>query len=181
MTEEIENKDEEQTNIDEETSTSDETENTGDQGGVDNHIPYPRFKEKVDEVNELKERLAKIEEEREEAERKKLEEQEEYKELYERALAAAEKQKAEAIDVRKESLLAQAGYTEEQIEVLKGTVAGETSEEITKSVEELTEVIAPQKKQTYVDPSPMGGTRQDPKPEKGEGLGRSLYERVMGK
>src|SRR5690625_3610687 len=67
--------DEEATNIDESTPT-DESLKTDEPKGVDSkHIPYDRFKAKVDEANALKEKLAEFENAQAEAERKKLEEQ----------------------------------------------------------------------------------------------------------
>src|SRR5690625_5836132 len=94
---------EKQTNIEgQETSTTDASLNTAEQedkqeGGEDKRIPYDRFKQKVDEVNELKQRLAQIEEEQAKAKRQELEEQERYKELYEQALQEKEQARKEAL------------------------------------------------------------------------------------
>src|SRR5690625_1393764 len=117
MADEIKN--EEQTNIDEgkETNPTDESLSTEEQTkeSVDNQrIPYERFKAKVDEANALKEKLAEIEREQEEAKRKELEEQNEYKTLYEQAVQEKEQAKQEAMNLRKQTLLSQAGYDSEQ-------------------------------------------------------------------
>src|SRR5690625_1526247 len=76
---------------DEETNATDASLHTDEQeskqeGGENTRIPYERFKQKVDEVNELREKLTQIEEEQAKAKRQELEEQERYKELYEQAL-----------------------------------------------------------------------------------------------
>src|SRR5690625_5232919 len=99
--------DEIETVIDEEVISTDESLTTEEEN-VDTtkvkHIPYDRFKAKVDEANALKERLAEIEEAKAEAERIKLEEQNEYKTLYEQALQQAEQAKAEALGTKKSAL-----------------------------------------------------------------------------
>src|SRR5699024_8298749 len=98
---------EETTNKDE-AVTSDKTKNTDEQEQqVENKIPYDRFKYKVDEVNALKEKRCQSEREQEEANRKKLEEQNEYKQLYEQAKETIEKQKEDALNAKKTSLLSQ--------------------------------------------------------------------------
>src|SRR5690606_24490880 len=130
MTEELKN--EQQTNVDE-TNPTDESKNTEAQN-VDNKIPYDRFKAKVDEANALKEKLAEFEKAQEEAKRKELEEQNEYKTLYEQALEQAAQAKAEAIGIKKNALLAQAGYSAEQTKLLSKLVDGETDEEISESI-----------------------------------------------
>src|SRR5690625_6154158 len=128
MADEIKN--EVETSIDEATST-DESLNTEEQKEVDNQrIPYDRFKAKVDEANALKEKLAEIEKEQEEAKRKELEEKEEYKTLYEKALEDAEQAKQEALSIKKNALLLQAGYGEEQAKLLVKLVEGEDEESI---------------------------------------------------
>lgn len=186
MSEEI--KDVAQTNIDDEqaqvqaqVNSTDESLNTEEtkETNVDTKIPYDRFKAKVDEANALKERLAEVERAQAEKERKELEEQNEYKTLYERALEDARLAKEETLGTKKGALLTQAGYTPEQVEVLRGTITGETDEELAKAVDGLKDVIAPKK--NYIDPTPMGGGDGKPKPQGNEGLGKSLYERVMGK
>src|SRR5690625_1281336 len=140
---------EEETKVDE-TEASDETENT-EETVVENRIPYERFKAKVDEANALKERLAEIERQQEDARHKELEENEQYKELYEQAHETIEKQKEDALNVKKESLLVQAGYSDEQTAKLSKLVEGNTDEEISQSIEDLKATFPV--KQKYVDPS----------------------------
>src|SRR5690625_3804331 len=122
---------EDKTNIDE-TNPTDESLKTEEQKEaiVDTKIPYERFKAKVDEANALKEKLAEIEKEQEEAKRKELEEKEEYKTLYEKALEDAEQAKQEALSIKKNALLLQAGYGEEQAKLLVKLVEGEDEESI---------------------------------------------------
>lgn len=142
-------------------------------------IPYDRFKQKVDETNELKRKLAEIETAQAEAQRKQLEEQNEYKALYEQAQAQIAASQAAAVDAKKEAALIKAGYTAEQVTVLKRTLVGETDEELTSAVAELASVIAPTK--NYIDQSPMGAGHKQPEPKKGEGLAETLFNRVKPK
>src|SRR5690625_7421800 len=134
MSEEIKN--ETQTNIDEsqaQANTTDESLNTEGQmkESVGNQrIPYERFKAKVDEANALKEKLAEIEREKEEAKRKELEETEQYKELYEQAIKEKEQARQEALAIRKQALLSQAGYDNEQSKLLVKLVEGNEEKEI---------------------------------------------------
>src|SRR5690625_476247 len=163
MADEIKN--EEQTNIDEgkETNPTDESLSTEEQSkeSVGNQrIPYERFKAKVDEANALKEKLAEIEREQEEAKRKELEEQEKYKELYEQALADAKKAQEQAIATRKAAALANAGYSEEQANFLLANVEGETTEEITESIEKLKQVFPIE--DGYGDPNAFNSATQKP-------------------
>lgn len=142
-------------------------------------IPYDRFKAKVDEANALKERLDNIEKQQAEDERKRLEEAQDYKKLAEQYKADLEAQKADVLNAKKDTLLTQAGYTAEQIGLLRNTVVGETDEDITKSIEDLKAVIAP--KPTYVDPSAGNGARDKAEPTDQEEIGRSAFERLRSK
>src|SRR5690606_2087385 len=107
MSDEIKN--EQQTNINEgqtQNNSTDESIYTDEQSKEgEKRMPYERFKEKVDEVNELKKRLAEQERAQEEAKRKELEEKEEYKTLYEQAKIEAEKARQEALLIKKNALL----------------------------------------------------------------------------
>ncbi|MBM7600434.1 molecular chaperone GrpE (heat shock protein) [Virgibacillus halotolerans] len=142
-------------------------------------IPYDRFKAKVDEANALKERLDNIEKQQAEDERKRLEEAQDYKKLAEQYKADLEAQKADVLNAKKDTLLTQAGYTAEQIGLLRNTVVGETDEDIAKSIEDLKAVIAP--KPTYVDPSAGNGARDKAESADPSSYGRELYERVFNK
>lgn len=169
-----------QTEVDEQ-QTPAEAQNTEtkEENPVDNRVPYDRFKKKVDEVNTLKAELEKIRKEQEEAERAKLEEQNEYKKLYEKAQEELAQLKAEALNARKDALLVQAGYTTEQIKVLRNSISGETDEELTKAIEELKAVIPPKPK--YVDPTPMNGERQRPEPADPSEIGVKMFEKIKNK
>src|SRR5699024_4012337 len=168
-----------ETNIDEATST-DESLNTEEQKEVDNQrIPYDRFKAKVDEANAVKEKLAEIERQQEEAKRKELEESEQYKELYKQALETIEQQKEDALNAQKVTLLAGAGYDEEQTEKLLKLVEGETEDDIKASIEELKETFPAKAAPTYVDPSMGNGKRSTPESVDGEDVGRNMFESLL--
>lgn len=175
MTEELKN--EQQTNVDE-INPTDESKNTEAQN-VDTKIPYDRFKAKVNEVNALKEKLAAIEKAQEEAKRKELEEQNEYKALYEQALEQAAQAKAEAIVIKKNALLAQAGYSEEQTKLLSKLVDGETDEEISESIKLLKATIPVQDE--YGDPSAFNGAKAKPEAVGADELGAKVFERIKNK
>lgn len=144
---------------------------------VDTKIPYERFKAKVDEVNALKKELDNIKKQQEAQETKELEEQQKYKELYEQSLQKLEQMKGDALNTVKDALLVQAGYSQDQTELLRKLVTGETDGEIKQSIEELKKTIpvAP----TYADPSPMNGQRETPKAVDGEEEGRSRFQRLL--
>ena len=174
---------EEVTNIDEgqaKANSTVESLKTDEPKEVDSkHIPYDRFKAKVDEANALKEKLAEFEEAKAEAERIKLEEQNEYKTLYEQALQQAEQAKAEALGTKKSALLSAAGYSEEQVGLLTKLVEGETDEEIAESIKHLQAAIPAQDK--YGDPSAFNGEKAKPKTVDGEEVGRNAVSRVLHK
>jgi hypothetical protein len=149
------------------------------ESNVDNKVPYDRFKEKIDEVNSLKAELAKIKKAQEEAEKAKLEEQNEYKKLYEQAQQELAQIKEAALNAKKDALLAKAGYSDEQIALLRNSITGGTDEEISQSVSQLTAVIPP--KPNYVDPSPMNGERDKPEPVDERNIGIDLFKRLKAK
>lgn len=154
-----------------------EAKNT--ESNVDNKVPYDRFKEKIDEVNSLKAELAKIKKAQEEAEKAKLEEQNEFKKLYEQAQQELAQIKETALNAKKDALLAKAGYSDEQIAILRNSITGGTDEEISQSVSQLTAVIPP--KPNYVDPSPMNGERDKPEPVDERSIGVDLFKRLKAK
>lgn len=125
--------------------------------------------EEVDKL--IKERLVrekrkadeKAEEARKEAEKKALIENEKYKELYETLQQDLAEQKAIALTAKRDSLLAQAGYTAEQVTRYAKFVEGTNEEELLASIEEL-KVDLPPKGTTYVDPTGNNPRKQDPKP-----------------
>lgn len=181
MADEIKN--EQQSNIDEgqtQNNSTDASLNTDEQSKeVDNKIPYERFKEKVDEANALKEKLAEIERQQEEAKRKELEEQNEYKTLYEQALQQAEQAKQEALNLRKQSLLTQAGYDENQAKLLVKLVEGDDEETIAESIKQIQSTVPV--KDNYADPSAFNGQKSKPKTVDAEELGRNAVSRVLHK
>src|SRR5690625_2534783 len=173
---------EESTNIDEgqsQVNSTDESLKTDEAKEINKHIPYERFKQKVDEANALKKKLAEIEEAKAEAERKKLEEQNEYKTLYEQALQQAEEAKQEALATKKSAMLAQAGYDDEQTKLLTKLVEGETDEEISESIKLLKATIPA--KDNYGDPSAFNGAKEKPKTVDAEEVGRNAVSRVLHK
>src|SRR5699024_846584 len=159
-------------------NSTDESLKTDEPKEVDSkHIPYDRFKAKVDEANALKEKLAEFEEAKAEAERKKLEEQNEYKTLYEQALQQAEQAKAEALGTKKSALLSAVGYSEEQVGLLTKLVEGETDEEIAESIKHLQAAIPAQDK--YGDPSAFNAEKAKPKPRDAYTIGRKVVSIVL--
>src|SRR5690625_3288863 len=165
-------------NIDE-TDSSDETQNTDEETKVDNPIPYDRFKAKVDEANALKEKLAEIERQQEEAKRKELEETEQYKELYEQAIKEKEQARQEALAIRKQALLTQAGYDNEQSKLLVKLVEGDDEESIAESIKQIQSTVPV--KDNFGDPSAFNGAKAKPKTVDAEELGRSAVSRVLHK
>lgn len=147
---------------------------------VDNKIPYDRFKQKVDEANELKRQLSEYQKQQEELERKKLEEANEFKSLYEKTQAELERLKTEAqtatIEKVKTDLLVQAGYTGEQLERVRKYISGTDEDSLKASLDEVKADIPP--KSNGVDPSAGNAPKQQPKPADPAEKGRSLYQRL---
>lgn len=148
---------------------------------VDNQIPYERFKQKVDEANALKVKLAKIEADEVKKEELRLKEKEDYKTLYEQAQEQVRQQQEIAIDAKKDTLLIQAGYSQEQTELLRKLITGTSDEELKISIETVKESFPVEVKRDYVDLGLGNGRRTEVKPKGGEGFGKSLYQRVMNK
>lgn len=113
----------------------------------------------------------------EEAERKRLKEQGEYKELAEKYQQELESLKSELLTAKKVSLLKDAGYTDEQAELFKDLLQGESDEELITSLETLKKANPPVKS-TYVDPSLGNGGRNEPEKLTGDEIGRSAYQRL---
>src|SRR5690625_1783399 len=131
-----------QTNIEEQEATAtDASLNTagqteqGDKGGEDKRIPYERFKQKVDEVNQLKEKLAQIEREQAEAEKAELEAQNNYKKLYEQAVQEKEQAEQAALSLRKTDALRKAGYSDEQSQLLAKLIEGDDEAAVDELIE----------------------------------------------
>jgi hypothetical protein len=130
---------------------------------------------------ERKKREAEAEAERAAAEKKRLEEKEEYKELYEKLQKEREADRLAAIESKKESLLAKAGYDESQVERYTKYLTGETDEELQTSLDTLKADIPPKQAKTYGDPSPGNGSKQPPKKKTLEEKGKSAYQRLKEK
>jgi len=146
----------------------------------ENKIPYDRFKQKVDEANELKRRLAELEKAKEDGERKKLEEQNEFKTLYEKAqaeLAELQSKAAEAqLETLRTNLLVNAGYTGEQLERVRKYIVGADEDALKASLEELKQDIPP--KSGGVDPQVGNNPKQPPQPKDLTEEGKSAYQRL---
>lgn len=131
-------------------------------------------------ARERKKQEGKQQKERDESERKRLEENEEYKELAGNLQKQLDEQKKQSLDTKKTALLAQAGYTEKQVDYLKDTVKGESDDDMKSSIDELKEIIEP-KTVTYGDPSAGNTTRNKPEKRDAEEIGASAFERIKGK
>jgi hypothetical protein len=173
-------KDENLTNdLDDKTNTGGDPDKTADdkkftQDDIDRIVRerLEREKRKRDEA---------LEKQKEEAERKRLEEEQKYKELYEKLQGDLETQRKEALQVRKESLLAQAGYSEEQAKTLVKLVEGEDDEALKASLENVKTLFPPKKEKEYGDPNPGNGGKQIPKKKNLEDKGKSVYQRLKAK
>lgn len=130
---------------------------------------------------EKKKREAALESEREEAERKRLEEEQKYKELYEKLQGDLEAQRKEALQTKKESLLAKAGYSDEQASTLTKLLEGESDDELNASLESVKALFPPKQEKTYGDPSAGNGSKQPPKKKNLEEKGKSAYQRLVEK
>lgn len=131
-------------------------------------------KERLD--RERKKREEAIEREREEAERKRLEENEEYKDLADKYRKELEDIRTDALKAKKESLLAKAGYSEEQIGRYAKYLDGDSSEDLNASLEALKKDIPPKK--NYADPKPNNGTKQEPAKRDLTDKGKSNFQRL---
>lgn len=167
---------EEATNEETTAQQSTEESQTTETDAAGNKIPYERFKQKVDEANEYKRRLEEFENAQKEKQTKELEEQNEFKTLYEAAQQQIDALKQETLVAKKEARLASEGYTKEQIEKYGKYVEGVTDEEIAESIATLKADIAP--KQSGVDPSLGGHTRQETPQKDPQDDAKSLYQKL---
>lgn len=167
---------------DEETPEGGDEENT--EGTPENKSEEKTFtQEELERI--IAERLAREKKKREdavkkaeeEAERKRLEEQGEYKELAEKLQNEVERLKAEALATKKVTLLKDAGYNDEQVELFTALLQGETDEELASSLELLKKANPPVQR-NYVDPSAGNGGRNEPEKKSGDDIGKSAYERL---
>jgi hypothetical protein len=165
--------------LDDKTNTGGDPGNTADdrkftQDDIDRIVRerLEREKRKRDEA---------LKQQQEEAERKRLEEEQKYKELYEKLQQDLEAQKATALQVRKESMLAQAGYSEEQSKTLVKLIEGEDDDTLKASLESVKALFPPVKEKNYGDPNPGNGGKQVPKKKDLEEKGKSAYQRLKAK
>lgn len=127
-------------------------------------------------AREKKKREQAAEQARLDAERKHLAEQEKYKELAENLQSELDAYKTQALDAKRDALLAKAGYSEKQIEKYRKFIVGETDEDLAKAVDELVEDIPPKPK--YVDPSAGNAPKPEPQPKDGTELGHDLFAKI---
>lgn len=154
-------------------------------GGDPGNPPEPAFTQAdIDRI--VKERLAREQKKREEAleaerlaaERKRLEDEQKYKDLYESLQKDLEAQRATALQAKKESLLAKAGYSDEQAKTLTKLLEGENDDDLTASLENVKTLFPPTKEKPYGDPNPGNGGKQTPKKTNLEDKGKAQYERL---
>ncbi|KMK75450.1 hypothetical protein [Alkalihalobacillus pseudalcaliphilus] len=139
-------------------------------------VPYDRFKEKIDEVNDLKRQLKEFEEAKQAEETKDLADKQQWKELYDKSQEQLAEIKQSAFNAKKEAMLAKAGYTDEQIAKYGKYLEGETDEELRASLAELKADIAP--KQGGVDPILNGNSRQESTILEPETKAKSYYQQL---
>lgn len=177
-----------ETKIDETgTNDIDENKNTeGETGQEDKQAESKTFtQEDIDRIvkerldREKKKRDEAVQKERDEAERKRLEEEGKYKEVAEKLQAELDAIKGDALSAKKESLLAKAGYTEEQITKYLKYIDGTNDEELSESVEALKADVPPTPK--YADPHVNNGTKIEPKKTDLQETGKSMYQRLKEK
>lgn len=114
-----------------------------------------------------------------EAERKRLEEQNDYKTLYEQAKEEAEQAVQKALGIKKSALLTQAGYSEEQAQLLVKLVEGDDDEAIAESIKLLQATVPAQ--DNYGDPGAFNGAKAKPETVDQEDVGRNAINRVLNK
>lgn len=116
---------------------------------------------------------------RAEEERKRLEEEGKYKDVAASLQAELDRLKSEAMEAKRESALAKAGYDEDQIARYKKFVEGESEEDIAASVKALLDDVPPKKEQKdYADPALGNGGRGKPVPKDKEAKGREYFQRL---
>lgn len=141
-----------------------------------------------DEINEIiKNRLARekkkqddaVKRASDEAEKKRLAEQEQYKELAEKLQQEILNMNTKALNNKKESLLAKAGYKDEQINKYLKYIEGTTDEELAQSVEDLKKDIPPVS--VGVDPSMKNPATHIPLQKDGYEAAQELMKKIFKK
>lgn len=176
-----EEKAEEEKEKEEVTETSEKTEKTNESNDNEKLFTQEDVNRMIRErlERERKKREQAAEEARREAERKQLEEKEQYKELAENYRKEIEALKEDALNAKKEILLAKAGYTDEQIKVLRTAIAGETDDELEDAIKNLKTAIPPKPK--YVDPLPGNSLNSKPEPKDQTEEGRSRIRDLISR
>lgn len=135
----------------------------------------------------VKERVArekrKAEEEKHRIEQEaKLKEQGEFQKLLEakenELKQLQESVKQAEIKQLKTSLLADAGYSKEQLEFAMKNLEGETEDELKLSLESLKAIFAPKQEEIGFPSSTGNGVKHEPKPKGDEELGREMARRI---
>lgn len=116
----------------------------------------------------------------EDAERKQREQNEEYKTLYESTQTELDRVRGEAksatLNALKTQLLAEAGYSADQLSRISKYVVGDDEDAIKASIDEVKADMPP--KACGVDPNPGNGRKPDPKPGDLTDVGKTQYERL---
>jgi hypothetical protein len=160
------------------TSEENQDNQTSDKDGKNEKAGKPKLLYTQEDVERILEE--RLEQARRKQEKEKLKENEQYKELAEQLQSELDEIKKAALNAKKESLLAKAGYTEEQIAKYAKYVEGETDEELEQSVEDLLKDIPPRTK-TYADPHVYNGKKNEPKKTDLKDKGKSMYQRLKEK
>lgn len=160
------------------TSEENQDNQTSDKDGKAEKAGKPKLLYTQEDVERILEE--RLEQARRKQEKEKLKENEQYKELAEQLQSELDEIKKAALNAKKESLLAKAGYTEEQIAKYAKYVEGETDEELEQSVEDLLKDIPPRTK-TYADPHVYNGKKNEPKKTDLKDKGKSMYQRLKEK
>mgnify|MGYP003429639575 FL=1 len=139
-------------------------------------IPYERFKEKVDETNELRRQLQAFTDAQAAAASAELLAQGKYQEIAADLQKQLDAAKADALSLTKNSLLIKEGYSAEQIERYSKFVVGTNEAELQKSLDELKADVPPKK--AYADPASANPPKTIPAKKDLKTKGETTYERL---
>ena len=142
-------------------------------------IPYERFKEKVDETNELRRKLQAFEDAQAAAASAELLAQGKYQEIAADLQKQLDAAKADALSLTKNSLLVKEGYSDEQIARYSKFVVGTNEAELQKSLDELKADVPPKK--AYADPSSTNPPKTVPAQKDLKTKGEEAYARLKAK
>ena len=142
-------------------------------------IPYERFKEKVDETNELRRQLQAFTDAQAAAASAELLAQGKYQEIAADLQKQLDAAKADALSLTKNSLLVKEGYSDEQIARYSKFVVGTNEAELQKSLDELKADVPPKK--AYADPSSTNPPKTVPAQKDLKTKGEEAYARLKAK